>query len=104
MNELLKAKADILAEIEELKAVDLDAKIELQVFEKKAELDAELESFKTETELSVKKQHEELLSEAEIGLKYIERAIERKEAELAQAEPEIIATETVETIDATALA
>lgn len=96
MNELLNAKAEILSELEKLKAVNLTEQIAEKVAAKKAELDATLEEFKAETEQSALSEHTASISELEIGLKYIERAIARAEAVQAD-EPE-------EVVDATELA
>jgi hypothetical protein len=95
MTELLNAKAELLAELDALNAVDLTAETAKKVAEKKAELDAELEAFKSETEATELAEHENAINELAVGLKFIERAIARAEAKLAEAvEAEAVAVET----------
>ena len=97
MTELLNAKAELLAELDALNAVDLTAETEKKVAEKKAELDAELEAFKAETEATTLAEHENALAELNVGIKYIERAIARAEAKLAEAvEAEAVETAAVD--------
>lgn len=97
MNELLNAKAELLAELDALNAVDLTAETAKKVAEKKAELDAELEAFKAETEATELAEHENALAELIVGIKYIERAIARAEAKLAEAvEAEAVETAVVD--------
>lgn len=98
MTELLNAKAELLAELEALNAVDLTAETAKKVAEKKAELDAELDAFKAETEATALAEHENAINELSVGLKYIERAIARAEALQSEAvEAEAKLAEAVET-------
>lgn len=101
MNELLKAKAEIIAELDTLNAVNLTEQIAAKVAAKQAELDAELETFRIETEQSDLAEHNAAIAELEVGLKYIERAIARAEAaeSIAVAEDQPISD-----VDATQLA
>jgi DNA-binding protein H-NS len=98
MTELLNAKAELLAELDALNAVDLTAETAKKVAEKKAELDAELDAFKAETEATALAEHENAVAELNINVKFIERAIARAEAKLAEAvEAEAVETAVVDT-------
>lgn len=87
MNELLKAKAELEAELTETKNIDISVKVAEKIAAKKAELDAQLEAFKTEAAQSETDIHNNAVAELVIGLKYIDRAIARAEA--VQTEPSL---------------
>lgn len=107
MTELLNAKAEIIAELDTLNAVNLADQTDAKVAAKQAELDAELETFKTETEQSALAEHNAAIAELEVGLKYIERAIARAETaeSIAEAEAmEEVEDQPIPDVDATQLA
>src|SRR5574344_1828278 len=87
MNELLKAKAELEAELTETKNIDISVKVAERIAAKKAELDAQLEAYKAEAAQSETDIHNNAVAELVIGLKYIDRAIARAEA--VQTEPSL---------------
>lgn len=84
MNKLLKAKEEIIAEIDAVKSVPVADLVAEKVAEYAEQLTAEYEA-----------NNANQLAELEIGLKYIERAIARAEAEVSEIEAEIPAVEEV---------
>ena len=84
MDKLLKAKEEIIAEIEAIKSVPIADRVAEKVAEYEAQLTAEFEANDASQ-----------LAELEIGLKFIERAISRAEAEIPEAVEEEVAPEEV---------
>jgi hypothetical protein len=76
MDELLRAKQDIEAEIEAVKAVDNTAAINEAVDKYRAEITAQYAKDKADK-----------LIELEVGLRYINRAIERESTKTVEAIP-----------------
>ena len=80
MDKLLKAKEEIIAEIDAIKSVPIADRVAEKVAEYKAQLTAEYEANDASQ-----------LAELEIGLKFIERAIARAEQAEEPAAVEIVA-------------
>lgn len=90
MNKLLKAKEEIVAEIDAIKSVPIADLVAEKVSEYAEQLTAEYEA-----------NNANQLAELEIGLKYIERAIARAEAEVSEEiEAEIPVVEEVAEVTA----
>lgn len=84
MDKLLKAKEEIIAEIAAIKSVPIADRVAEKVAEYEAQLTAEFEANDASQ-----------LAELEIGLKFIDRAIARAEAEIPEAVEEEVAPEEV---------
>lgn len=78
MDKLLKAKEEIISEIDAIKSVPVADRVAEKVAEYAAQLTAEYEA-----------NNASQLAELEIGLKFIERAIARAEQEKAEMPEEI---------------
>lgn len=90
MDKLLKAKEEIIAEIDAVKSVSVADLVAEKVAEYAEQLTAEYEA-----------NNANQLAELEIGLKYIERAITRAEAKVSEEiEAEIPAVEEVAEVTA----
>lgn len=88
MDKLLKAKEEIITEIDAIKSVSIDEKVAKEV----AEFEANIR-VKIEEEVAAQ------LAELEIGLKFIDRAIARAEQDIPVAPPveaEVVPEETAE--------
>lgn len=84
MDKLLKAKEEIIAEIAAIKSVPIADRVAEKVAEYEAQLTAEFEANDASQ-----------LAELEIGLKFIDRAIARAEAEIPEAVEEEVAPEEI---------
>lgn len=82
MDKLLNAKEEIIAEIAAIKSVPIADRVAEKVAEYEAQLTAEFEANDASQ-----------LAELEIGLKFIDRAIARAEADIPVAPVEIVAEE-----------
>jgi hypothetical protein len=82
MEKLLQAKSEIQAEIDAIRSVPVADRVAARVAEFAAQLTAELEATDAEQ-----------LAELEIGLKFIDRAIARAEADIPAVPVEIVAEE-----------
>ena len=89
MDKLLKAKEEIIAEIDAVKSVPVAELVAEKVAEYAEQLTAEYEA-----------NNANQIAELEIGLKYIERAIARAEQEKAEIPAEEVAAEEVAEVTA----
>ena len=84
MEKLLQAKSEIQAEIDAIRSVPVADRVAARVAEFAAQLTAELEATDAEQ-----------LAELEIGLKFIDRAIARSEADIPAVPVENIVAEEI---------